>query len=126
MRYGCRSWSRLSWCIILLVGLTAAVACASHPPGHGRGDSHGDDHDGRHPPFCTDASSPVALVQEKSGVFPDGGLWPLSSKSLFPVVFLSAFGSLCLLSLQVLSDTLSQSDTRTSVSPPMFLVVLRQ
>lgn len=130
MRYARRSWSRLSWCIILLVGLTAAVACASHPPGHGHGDSpgesHGDDHDGRHPPLCTDASSPVALAQGKSSVFPDGGLWPLSSKSLFPVVFLAAFSSLYFLSLQVLPETFSQSDTRTSVSPPMFLVVLCQ
>jgi hypothetical protein len=124
MPYVSRSWSRLSWCIILLVGLTAAVA--SHPPDHSHGDHHQDDHDGRQPALCTDAGSPVALALGKSGVFPDGGLWPLSSKSLLFVVFVDAFSSLSLLSLQVLSDSLSQSDTRTSISPQMFLVALRQ
>jgi hypothetical protein len=122
MSRACRGWSHLSWCVMLLVGLTAAVACASHPPGHG----HGDDHDGRHPPLCTDASSPVTQAHGKSSVFLDGGLWPLSLKSLLPVVFLAALSSLLLLGLQFSRQALSQSDARTSVSPPMFLVVLRQ
>jgi hypothetical protein len=122
MPHACRGWSRLSWCLVLLIGLTAAVVCASHPPGHG----HGDDHAGRHPPLCTDASSPVTLAQGKSSVFLDDGLWPLSPKSLLPVVSLAALSSLLLLGLQFPKEALSQSDTRTSVSPPMFLVVLRQ
>jgi hypothetical protein len=122
MPRACRGWSRLSWCVMLLVGLTAAVACASHPLGHG----HGDDHDGRHPPLCTDASSPVTLAQGKSSIVLDGGFFPLSPKSLLPTVSLAALSSLLLLGRQVWPEALSESDTRTSVSPPMFLVVLRQ
>jgi hypothetical protein len=117
-----RGWSRLAWCVMLLVGLTAAVACASHPPGHG----HGDDHDVGHPPLCTAASIPVTLVQGKSGVFLDGGFWPLSAKCLLSVVSLAALSSLLVLGFQFAPEALSQSDTRTSVHPPMFLVVLRQ
>ena len=115
-----QGWSRLSWCLILVLALAAAVACASHPPGRG------DDHDAGHPPLCTDASSPVTLAQGKSGVFFDGGSFPLSPKSLTPIVYLAALSSLLLLRLQFSPEALSESDTRTSVSPPMFLVVLRQ
>ena len=117
-----RGWSRLSWCVVLMVGLAAAVACASHPPGHG----HADDHDVGHPPLCTDASTPVTLAQGKSNAFLDGGLWPLFSKSRMLIVSFGALSSLLLLDLQSSPETLSQGDTRTSVSPPMFLVVLRQ
>jgi hypothetical protein len=120
MLHARRGWSRLSWCLILLVGLAAAVACASHPPGHDHG------HDGGHPPLCTDTDSPFTLAQGKPSVFLDGGLLPLSPKSLIPVVSLAALSSLFLLGLQFSPEALSQSDTRTSVSPPMFLVVLRQ
>jgi hypothetical protein len=117
-----QGWSRLTWCLILVLALAAAVACASHPPGH----DHGHDHDVGHPPLCTDTNSPVTLAQGKSSVFLDGGSLPLSPKPLIPAVFLAALSSLLLLGLQVPAETLSQSDTRTSVSPPMFLVVLRQ
>jgi hypothetical protein len=113
-----QGWSRLSWCLILCLGLAAAVACASHPPGH--------DHDLGHPPLCTDTNSPVTFAQSKSGIVLDGGLLPLSPKSLSPIVSLAALSSELLPGLQVWSEALSQSDTRTSVSPPMFLVVLRR
>jgi hypothetical protein len=113
-----QGWSRLSWCLILCLGLAAAVACASHPPGH--------DHDLGHPPLCTDTNSPVTLAQSKSGIVLDGGLLPLSPKSLSPIVSLAALSSELLPGLQVWPEALSQSDTRTSVSPPMFLVVLRR
>ena len=116
-----QGWSRLSWCLILVLALAAGVACASHPPGR----DHGHGHEAGHPPLCTDASSPVTLAQGKSSVV-DGGLLPLSLKSLVPAVFLVALSSLLLLGFQVSPQTLSQRDTRTSVSPPMFLVVLRQ
>jgi hypothetical protein len=122
MPRACRDWSRLGWCVTLLVGLTAAVACASHPPGHG----HGDDHDVGHPPLCTASSMPVTLAHGKSSVFLDGGFWPLSPKSLIFAVSLAALSSLLLPGFQSSPQALSQSDTRTSVSPPMFLVVLRQ
>jgi hypothetical protein len=122
MPRACRGWSRLSWCVMLLVGLTAAVACASHPPGH----RHSDDHNGRHPPLCTDASSPVTLAQGKSGVFLDGGSWPLSPKSLLSVVSLAVLSRLLLLDIQFSPAALSQSDARTSVRPPMLLVALRR
>jgi hypothetical protein len=122
MSRACRGWSRLSWCVVLMVGLAAAVACASHPPGHG----HADNHDVGHPPLCTDASTPVTLAQGKSNVFLDGGLWPLSSKSRIPIESLAALSSLLLLGLQFSREALPQGDTRTSVSPPLFLVVLRQ
>lgn len=111
-----RGWSRLSWCLILCLGLAAAVACASHPPSH--------DHDVGHPPLCTDTNSPVTLTQGKPSIVLDGGLLPLSPKSLLPVVSLDAFSTELLPGLQVWPEALSQCDTRTSVSPPLFLVVL--
>ena len=117
-----RGWSRLSWYLILLVGLAAAVACASHPPGHD--DGHG--HDGGHPPLCTDTDRPFTFVQGKPSVFLDGGFLPLSPKSFISVVLLAVLSRLFLLGHQVLAEALSQRDTRTSISPPMFLVVLRQ
>jgi len=113
-----REWSRLSWSVIIFLGLAAAVACASHPLGH--------DHDLGHPPLCTDSSSAVTLGNGKPPPSPDGGLWPLSLKSLLPGVSLAVLSSQFLLGLQLSQEALSQSDTRTSVSPPMFLVVLRQ
>jgi hypothetical protein len=116
-----QGWSRLSWCLILVLALAAGVACASHPPGR----DHGHGRDAGHPPLCTDASSPVTLAQGKPSVF-DGGSLPLSPKSLTPAVSLAALSSLLLPGLQVSRETLSRRDTRTSVSPPMLLVVLRQ
>jgi hypothetical protein len=113
-----REWSRLTWSVIIFLGLAAAVACASHPLGH--------DHDLGHPPLCTDSSSAVTLGHGKPTLFPDGETGPLSPKSFFPVVSLAAPSTALLPGLQVLRETLSQQDTRTSVSPPMFLVVLRQ
>jgi hypothetical protein len=122
MSRACRGWSRLCWCVMLLVGLTAAIACASHPPGYG----HADAHDVGHPPLCTDASTPVTLAHGKSNVFPDGALWSLSAKSRIPIGALAAHSSVLLLGLQFLPEAPSRSDTRTAVSPPKFLVVLRQ
>jgi hypothetical protein len=113
-----REWIRLSWCFIIVLGLAAAIACASHPPGH--------DHHVGHPPLCTHTDSPVTLGTGKPTLSPDGGTWPLSSKSLFPPMFLAALSSELLTGLQVWPEVLSERDTRTSVSPPMFLVVLRQ
>jgi hypothetical protein len=113
-----REWLRLSWCLIIFLGLAAAVACASHPPSH--------DHDVGHPPLCTDTDRPVTLGVGKPTLSPDGGTWPLSPKSFFPLVSLAALSSQLLVGLQVGPEALSGSDTRTSVSPPMFLVVLRQ
>jgi hypothetical protein len=91
-----RDWSGLSrvrWMIFL--GVAPAVACASQPPSH--------DHGGVHPPLCTDTSSSAALARDKPMLFPDGGMFPLSATSLFPV------GSLAALSGQPLSSTLSIS-----------------
>jgi hypothetical protein len=113
-----REWSRLSWSVIIFLGLAAAVACASHPLGH--------DHDLGHPPLCTDSSSAVTLGNGKPTLSLDGRTWPLSPKSFFPAVSLAVPSVALLPGLQVLRETLSQQDTRTSVSPPMFLVVLRQ
>jgi hypothetical protein len=113
-----QGWSRLIWCLLLFLGLAAAVACASHPLGH--------DHDVGHPPLCTDSSSAVTLGNGKPTLSPDGGTWQLSPKSFFPVVSLAALSSELLPGLQVRPEALSQSDSRTSVSPPMFLVILRR
>jgi hypothetical protein len=111
--------SPFSWSLwIIFLGLTAAVACASHPPTH--------DHDAGHPPLCTDTSGPAMLAPDRSTLFPNGGTSPLSLKSLFPPVFLAAPGAQIRLGLPVWPGDLSQHDTRTSVSPPIFLVVLRQ
>jgi hypothetical protein len=118
MSRACREWSRLSWSVIILLGFAAAVACASHPPGH--------DHDLGHPPLCTDSSSAVTLGNGKPTLSPDGGMGPLSPKFFLPVVSLAAPSTALLPGLRVLWETLSRHDTRTSVSPPMFLVVLRQ
>jgi hypothetical protein len=114
-----RHRSCLSWSLwILFLGLTAAVACASHPPSH--------DHDVGHPPLCTDTSSAAMLAPDKSALFPDGGTFPLSLKSLFPMVSLAALSGQLPAGLFTWPGDPSQIDTRTSVSPPMFLVVLRQ
>jgi hypothetical protein len=114
-----RHGSRFSWSLwILFLGLTAAVACASHPPTH--------DHDAGHPPLCTDTSGPAMLAHDRPTPFPNGGTSSLSFKSLFPLVSLAAPGSQIPLGIPVWPGDLSQHDTRTSVSPPMFLVVLRQ
>jgi hypothetical protein len=114
-----RDWSRLSWSLLMIfLGVAAAVACASHPPSH--------DHDGAHPPLCTDTSSPAALTHDKPMFFPDGGSFPLSPKSSFPIMSLAALSAQLLVGLPVLPKALSQRDARTSVSPRMFLVVLRR
>ena len=113
-----REWSRLSWSVIIFLGLAAAVACASHPLGH--------DHDRGHPPLCTDSSSSVTLGNGKPALSPDGGTWPLSLKSFFPIVSLALPSAGFLPGLQGWPEALSERDTRTSVSPPVFLVVLRQ
>ena len=113
-----RAWSRLSWSVIIFLGLAAAVACASHPLAH--------DHDLGHPPLCTDSSSAVTLGNGKPTLSPGGGMGPLSPKSFLPVVSLTAPNVGLLPGLRVLRETLSRHDTRTSVSPPMFLVVLRR
>jgi hypothetical protein len=118
MPRGRREWLRLSWCLIIVLGLAAAVACASHPPGH-------DQHVG-HPPLCTDTDNPATLGYGKPTLSTDGGTRPLPLKSLFPAMLRSALGNELLIGLRVWLEVLSESDTRTSVSPPMFLVVLRQ
>jgi hypothetical protein len=103
---------------MMFLGLTAAVACASHSPSH--------DHDVGHPPLCTDTSGTAMLAPDRSTLFPDGGTFPLSPKSPFPLVSLAAHGTQISLGLPVWPGDFSQNDTRTSISPPMFLVVLRQ
>jgi hypothetical protein len=113
-----REWSRLSWSVIIFLGIAAAVACASHPLGH--------DHDLGHPPLCTDSSSAVTLGNSKPTLSPDGGIGPLSPKSFFPIVSLAVPSAGLLQGLQGWPEALSARDTRTSVSPRMFLVVLRQ
>ena len=118
MPRACRDWLRFSWSLIILLGLAAAVACASHPLSH--------DHDAGHPPLCTDSSSAVTLGHGKPILSSDGGTWPLSPKSLLPIVSLAAPGAALFPGLQAWPEALSECDTRTSVSPPMFLVVLRQ
>jgi hypothetical protein len=110
----------------MFLGLTAAVACASHPPGH---DDHGGhsplDHHGGHPPLCSDTSSPAMLAHDKSILFADGGTFPLSPKSLFPFVFLATLSSHLLIGLLKWPGALSQGDTRTSVYPSILFAVLR-
>lgn len=59
-------------------------------------------------------------------VFLDGGTFPLSPKSLFPVASLPALSAQVFVGLLVLPAVVSHSDARKSVSPPMFLVVLRR
>jgi hypothetical protein len=118
MPHACRGWARLSCTIILVVGLAAAAACVSHLPGHGH------PHDGKHPPLCMDTSNPVTLTYGKSSGFLDGGSLSLFPKSLIPVMTLVALNSLFSVGMRFPPEPLSQSDTRTSVSPPMLLVVL--
>jgi hypothetical protein len=114
-----RPRSRFCWSLCLIfLGLAAAVACASHPPNH--------DHDVGHPPLCTDTSSPVTLAYDKSTLLSDGGILPLSLKSFFPVVFLAALSAQLLAGLLTCARAGSLSDAHTSVSPPVFLVVLRR
>jgi hypothetical protein len=103
---------------VMFLGLTAAVACASHPPGH--------DHDVGHPPLCPDTSATAMLAPDRSTLFLNGGTSFLFLRSLSPLVSLAAPGAPMPVGLPVWPGDLSQRDTRTSVSPPMFLVVLRR
>ena len=119
MHRACRDRSRLRWSLwMILLGVAAAVACASHPPSH--------DHDAAHPPLCADASSAVALARDKLTLLANGGASPLSPTSLFPLGSLATFSGLPLAGLLGLSAALPQGDARMSISPPMFLVVLRR
>jgi hypothetical protein len=113
-----RDWSRLSWSLMIFLGLAAAVACASHPPSH--------DHDVGHPPLCTDTSIAATLGSGKPILSPDGRTLPLSPKPPFPIVFLAALSVYLIVGVLALSEALSQTDSRTSVSPPIFLVILRR
>jgi hypothetical protein len=114
-----RQGSHFRWSLwIIFLGLTAVVACASHPPGY--------DHDAGHPPLCPDTSGPAMLAHDRSTLFPDGGIFPLSLKSLFPLISLAAPGAQISLGLPTWPGDFSQHDTRRSVSPSIFLVVLRQ
>jgi hypothetical protein len=114
-----RDRPRLNWSLwIIFLGVVASAACAAHPPSH--------HHDAAHSPLCTDTSSSAALAPDKRLLFPDGGTFPLSPKSLFPLGSLVAPSGEPLLSFLELLGTLSQSDARTSASPPALLVVLRR
>jgi hypothetical protein len=118
MLRACRDWSRLGWSLIIFLSVAAAVLCASHPPTH--------DHDGGHPPLCTDNSSPATLGNDKPLLIPDGGPFPLPTKSSFPVVSQVALSAQLLVGLLVWPLACSQRDARTSVSPPALLVALRR
>jgi hypothetical protein len=118
MLRACRYWSRLSWSLMISLSVAAAVLCASHPPSH--------DHNGGHPPLCTDNSSPATLGNNKSLLIPDGGTFPLPPKSPFPVVSQAALSTQLLVGLLVWPQALSQRDARTSVSPSTLLVALRR
>lgn len=113
-----REWLRFSWCLIIFLSFAAAISCASHPPGH--------NHDVGHPPLCADTSSPATLAQGRPGVAIDAGVLPLSPKHLSSIMPLAALSGQALPSLQPWPEALSHGDTRTPISPPMFLVVLRQ
>ena len=118
MLRACRDWSRLGWSLIIFLSVAAAVLCASHPLTH--------DHDGGHPPLCTDNSSPATLGNGKPMLVPDGGTFPLASRSPFPVVSQAALSPQLVVGLLVWPRARSQRDARTSVSPPALLVALRR
>jgi hypothetical protein len=122
-----RYWLRLHWSLwIIFLGLAAAVACANHPPSHDHHDGHSPlDHHGGHPPLCSDTNIPATLGNEKPIISSDGGTFPLSAKSLFPLVFLAALSGPLLKSLLKWPGALSQGDTRTSVCPSILFAVLR-
>src|SRR5262245_57981704 len=111
MPRGCRKWLRLSWCLVMILGLATAVACASHPPHH-------DQHVG-HPPLCADADNPAILEYGKPTLSLDGGTRPLPSKLPLPTLFRAVPGGELLIGLQVCPEVLSPSDIRTCVGPPM-------
>jgi hypothetical protein len=122
-----RHWLRFSWSLwIIFLGLAAAVACASHPLSH---DHHGGqsplDQHGGHPPLCSDTNSPATLGNEKPILSSNGGTFPLSAKSLFPLVFLAALSNPLLVGLLKWPGARSQGDTRTSVYPSILYAVLR-
>jgi hypothetical protein len=114
-----RPRSHFCWSLCLIfLGLAAAVACASHPPNH--------DQDVGHPPLCADTSSPVTLAYDKSTLLSVGGVLPLSLKSFSAMVFLAALSAQLLVGPLPCARAGSLSDVCTSVSPPVFLVVLRR
>ena len=122
-----RYWLRLHWSLwIIFLGLAAAVACTNHHPSHDHHGGHSPlDHHGGHPPLCSDTNSPAMLGNAKPILSSDGGTFPLSAKSIFPLVFLVALSSPLLVGLLKWPGALSQGDTRTSVYPSIVFAVLR-
>jgi hypothetical protein len=111
-----RAWSRLGWSLLIFLGLAAAVACASHPSSHDLG----------HPPLCTGTSNPAMLAHDKFTLFPMGGTFPFSLKSLYTRMPLAALSAQLFVDRLVWLEALSLSKTHTSRSPSTFLVVLRR
>ena len=114
-----RYWLRVHWSVwIIILGVSAAMLCSSHPPIH--------DHDMPHPPLCIDASSAVVPADHTAVLFVDGGTFPLRPKFLTPVVPNAALVGFLLVGLDLLARPLSPPHERSVLDTPrLSLAVLR-
>jgi hypothetical protein len=114
-----RSWVHLYWSVwIIILGVSAAMLCSSHPPIH--------DHDVPHPQLCIDTSSAVVPGEHTAVLFADGGTFPLPPKFLTPVVPHAALVGFLLMGLVLLARPLSPPHERSVLDTPrLSLAVLR-
>jgi hypothetical protein len=104
------------WLICLVIA--TAPACLTHPAAH--------NHDVTHPPLCIDTSSPIAQRDGKPILFPDGGSFPLPSKSLPPGFSSAAISMHLPWGLGLAARSPFPTHAHTLLSPPRISpVVLR-
>ena len=119
MRRFRRHWLCFHWSVwVIILGISAAVVCGSHPPMH--------DHDAAHPPLCIDASSAIVPGAQSVVLFADRGTYPLSSKFLAPLTPDATLGSFLLLGFGLLAPPLcSPHERKTLTLYPHSPAVLR-
>jgi hypothetical protein len=105
-----RYWLCFHWSLwVIILGISAAALCGSHPPTH--------DHDAAHPPLCIDAGSAVVPGTHPVVLFADRGTYPLPSKSLAPLTPDATLGSSLLLGFGLLAPPLSSLRGRKPLTP---------
>jgi hypothetical protein len=101
---------------IVVLGVSAAMVCASHPVAHVEA----------HAPLCLDSSSAMAHRDAKPLLFADGGMFPLPSKCSAPLAPLPAMAIDPSLALGLLTRERFETQWRIlPILPRGFLPVLQ-
>jgi hypothetical protein len=93
----------------MVLGVSAAVFCSSHPPAH--------DHDAAHPPPRIDVSNAVVPGAHAVAFFADRGTYPLASKFLAPLIPAATLGSSLLLGFGLLAPPWFPLRERKALTP---------